>query len=277
MTLKIWGFFFLFGCLSASGIFAQSLHLKALGSSINDTEILNALGYQHTFNDYNSLELETKSITEILSKLGYLEIGFLSLNQVNDSLFEANYRLGEQYTKAIIHYDSGFNSNMLKLVSNKITDNFFEIEVHKLEASLETLNTEISNSGDPFAILQLINIQKENGILYADLKVVEKRQRTIDTIIIKGYEKFPKSFVKRFLKLTSKQYFNLKTIKEKTETLENLQFASQIKDPEVLFTKDSTLLYLYLEKQKSNTFDGFLGFGTNTKTSKIEFDGYLNL
>ncbi|MGV8812998.1 MAG: ShlB/FhaC/HecB family hemolysin secretion/activation protein [Gelidibacter sp.] len=277
MALKIWGFFLLFGCLSASGIFAQSLHLKALGSSANDTKILNTLDYQHTFNDFNSLELETKSIAEILSNLGYLESDFLSLNQVNDSSFVANYRLGEQYTKAIIHYDSGFNRNMLKLVANKITDNYFEIEVHKLEVSLETLNTEISNSGDPFATLQLTNIQKKNGILYADLKVAHKRQRTIDTIIIKGYEKFPKSFVKRYLKIKSKQPFNLKTIKEKTEALENLQFASQIKDPEVLFTKDSTLLYLYLEKQKSNTFDGFLGFGTSTETSKIEFDGYLNL
>ena len=34
---------------------------------------------------------------------------------------------------------------------------------------------------------------------------------------------------------------------------------------------------MYIEKAKSNTFDGFLGFGTNEDTNKIEFDGYLNL
>jgi len=32
-----------------------------------------------------------------------------------------------------------------------------------------------------------------------------------------------------------------------------------------------------LEKSKSNSFDGFLGFGTNEDTNNIEFDGYLNL
>jgi hemolysin activation/secretion protein len=94
---------------------------------------------------------------------------------------------------------------------------------------------------------------------------------------VKGYEQFPKSYVKHYLKIKHKQPFNLKRIKDKTAELENLTFASQIKDPEVLFTKDSTLLYIYIEKQKSNAFDGFLGFGTNTETNKIEFDGYLNL
>ena len=34
---------------------------------------------------------------------------------------------------------------------------------------------------------------------------------------------------------------------------------------------------MYIEKAKSNTFDGFLGFGTNEATNKIEFDGYLDL
>jgi hypothetical protein len=32
-----------------------------------------------------------------------------------------------------------------------------------------------------------------------------------------------------------------------------------------------------MEKRPSNTFDGFLGFGTNEQTNKIEFDGYLDL
>ena len=277
ITLKIWGFFFFFGWATPPNLCAQSLHLKALGGSAEETKTLEALDYQHTFNDFNSLELEINSIAKTISHLGYLESELVGLNKITDSSFIATYRLGLQYTKAIIHYGNGFNRNTLKLVSNSITNSHFEIQVPKLEAALKTLNAEISNSGDPFSTLQLTNIKKEDGILYADLKVISKRQRTIDTIIMKGYEKFPKSFVKRYLKIKSKQAFNLKSIKEKTESLENLQFASQIKDPEVLFTKDSTLLYLYVEKQKSNTFDGFLGFGTNTETDKIEFDGYLNL
>ena len=244
MTLKIWELLFILGCLSSTNLSAQSLHLKALGHTEEETESLQNLDYRHTFNDFNSLQLETKSIAESISHLGYLESELLSLYKVNDSSFVANYLLGKRYTKVIIHYGSDFNRKILKLVSNSISASYFEIEVQKLEASLKILNAEIANSGDPFSTLQLTTIKKENGILHADLEIVEKQQRTIDSIIVKGYEKFPKSYIKHYLKITRKQPFNLKTIKEKTEALENLQFASQIKNPEVLFTKDSTLLYI---------------------------------
>src|SRR5690606_8680474 len=101
--------------------------------------------------------------------------------------------------------------------------------------------------------------------------------RTIDDIVLKGYEKFPKSFLKHYLKIKPKQVFSLSAIKNKTEQRSNLNFAKELKPPEVLFSKDSTILYLYLGKTTSNAFDGFLGFGTNEDTNKLEFDGYLNL
>ena len=109
------------------------------------------------------------------------------------------------------------------------------------------------------------------------MKLRTGNKRAIDDIVIKGYEKFPRSFLKYYLKVKSGDDFNLNEIKEKTERLNNLNFANQTRSPEVLFTKDSTTLYFYIEKVKSNTFDGFLGFGTNEETNKLEFDGYLNL
>ena len=50
-----------------------------------------------------------------------------------------------------------------------------------------------------------------------------------------------------------KEYNNLEQLNKKTKKLDNLIFANQTKPPEVLFTKDSTTVYLYLEKTKSNT------------------------
>ena len=157
-------------------------------------------------------------------------------------------------------------------------DNFFELDISQLESALNELNSKIAEEGDPFSTLQLVNISKLNpDLISADLKIINNQKRRIDKIIVKGYENFPKSYIKRFLKLRTGKSFNLNAIKEKVELLEDLRFASQIKDPEVLFTQDSTTLYLYLEKTRTNNFDGFLGFGTNENTNKIEFDGYLDL
>ncbi|MBB1489765.1 hypothetical protein H4O21_24470, partial [Oceanospirillum sp. D5] len=123
------------------------------------------------------------------------------------------------------------------------------------------------------------NIKRKDSInLKADLIVSSnKTKRTIDDIKIVGYEKFPKSFLKHYLKLKTSQTFDLSEIEKKTEQLNNLRFANQVKSTEVLFQEDSTSLYIYVEKSKSNTFDGFLGFGTNDETNKLEFDGFLNL
>lgn len=277
MTLKIFSFLFFFGWLAPLTLSAQSLQLSAVGNTEEETRLLDSLAFRILFEDLKSLELETVNIQKNLSHLGYLESEFIELKKHNDSSFIAYYNIGDLYTKARIHFKDGLNKKILKLVSTTITDNYFEVDVSNLEAALDILNAEISNNGDPFSTLQLVNIKKSNTILYADLKIEEAQQRTIDTIIVKGYDKFPKSYIKRYLKIKPKRPFNLKDINQKTEALENLQFASQIKDPEVLFTKDSTVLYIYVEKQKSNTFDGFLGFGSNTETRKIEFDGYLNL
>ena len=49
-----------------------------------------------------------------------------------------------------------------------------------------------------------------------------------------------------------------------------------IKFPEILFEQDSTTVYLYLQKTKTNKFDGLIGFNTNDQ-GKLKFNGYIDL
>ena len=56
-----------------------------------------------------------------------------------------------------------------------------------------------------------------------------------------------------------------------------MPFVSESKPPEVLFTKDSTYLYLYLKKEKANRFDGLVGFTSNESDNNLLFNGYLDL
>lgn len=267
------------GWMFQMNIQSQSLYLSAKGTSEKETQFIDSLYYQRTFKDFASLQDEVDLIKQRLTNFGYIENELLGVKKQNDSSYLASYNLKNRYQTIRIYFDNSINRKILKLVSTDLKENYVEIDIGTLEATLKLLNAEFSNQGDPFSSLQLTNIKKQdNNNLFADLIISESFQkRTIDSIIIKGYEKFPKSFVNRYLKIKPNQPLNLKTIKDKTAELENLIFASQIKEPEVLFTKDSTLLYIYVEKQKSNAFDGFLGFGTNTETNKIEFNGYLNL
>ncbi|WP_411895998.1 POTRA domain-containing protein [Winogradskyella sp. A2] len=259
-------------------IYGQSINLSVISKSKSETFKIDSIGYSNSFADYKSLEKEVYDLKKKLNKNGFIDTKIESITKKNDTLFEALFYLGNKINTIRINYDSNFDVQLLNIIEHNKGDNYFDLNVESLENVLNQLNSLISEQGDPFSTLQLNNIQKINSdLIGADLEIIKNQKRRIDKIIVKGYEKFPKSYIKHFLKLKIGQSFKLNGIKDKVELLQDLRFANEIKDPEVLFTNDSTTLYLYIDKVKTNNFDGFLGFGTNENTNKLEFDGYLDL
>ena len=278
MSILIRFLIFVSFLIFSNQVTAQSIKLNIIGETTKTTKTIDSLGYQKNFNNYTILETEIQNLIKKLTRQGYIDTTIESITKQNDTLFKAKLFLGKRINRIRIKYDINFNTELLNFINHNKGEDFFELNISQLENSLNELNSKIAEQGDPFSTLQLVNILKLNSdIISADLKIITNQKRRIDKIIVKGYEKFPKSYIKRFLKLRPGKSFNLNVIKDKVELLEDLRFANQIKDPEVLFTKDSTTLYLYVEKTRTNNFDGFLGFGTNENTNKIEFDGYLDL
>lgn len=270
--------FLLVTLLFTTKSFSQSLSLLITAESDSKTKVIDSISYQKTFQNFNSITKELDTLKYKLTRFGFIDTTLDSIYKQNDTLFKAQFFLGHKINRIRITYDSVFNPQLLNFINHTKNNTSFELNITELEPSLKLLNSKIAEEGDPFSTLQLVNISKENTqLITADLKIITNQKRRIDKIIVKGYEKFPQSYIKRFLKLKTGSSFNLNEIKDKVELLEDLRFASKIKDPEVLFTKDSTTLYLYVEKNRTNNFDGFLGFGTNENTNNIEFDGYLDL
>ncbi|MFT5848744.1 MAG: hypothetical protein ACJARX_001858 [Psychroserpens sp.] len=230
------------------------------------------------FEDYASLNAEVSSLKTKLIKIGYIETKQLDFIKQTDSSYQVNFSLKNKYKSITIKHHNLVSLPLLKMTGFLDNNNDLVIPIEHIETTLDFVNSQLANEGNPFSSLILTDIiRKDDKNLEGSLSISNLNSRTVDKFVLKGYEKFPKSFVKRYLKIKTGQTFSLEAIKEKTKALNDLAFANQIRDPEVLFSQDSTILYMYLEKAKSNTFDGFLGFGTNETTNKIEFDGYLNL
>ena len=258
----------------------QNLSLKVYGDNEIETRIVDSIGYKKTHNDYLLLSSEIESIQHKLFNLGYIENKASKIEKDNDSTFRVKMSLKKKYYTIYIYYKKNtIDEALLNSISKQVFPDYFILPISHVESALGLLNEKISDKGYPFSKLSLSNIEIAlNDILKANLVLApEKQQRHINDIKIKGYEKFPKSFLKHYLKIKPSQIFDLNTVKQKAEQVSALRFAKQIKSPEVLFTKDSTTLYMYLKKTKSNTFDGFLGFGTNEQTNTLDFNGYLNL
>jgi hemolysin activation/secretion protein len=105
---------------------------------------------------------------------------------------------------------------------------------------------------------------------------VASKKRTINKVIIKGYETFPKSFIKHYFNIKKETVFNQQKITTISNASKNLQFITEIKPPEVLFTKDSTVLYIYVKKNQNNSFDGLVNFASEENGSVL-FNGHIDL
>ncbi|MEZ4778988.1 MAG: hypothetical protein R2786_06355 [Flavobacteriaceae bacterium] len=241
--------------------------------------LLDSLNLNFQFENYTSLKAEVDSLSLQFQKIGFIDSELKKLVKKNDSLFEASYFLGNQWEQIEVHYrKEDFPISELKKLIPNATDSVFTIPFFKTEAILWALTKQKVEKGDPFSKVQLSNIQKKDSLtLTAVLNATSNNKRTIDGFVIKGYEKFPKPFLKYYAGIKKGATFNQKKLIQKNELLNSLGFASTVKPPEALFKKDSTLIYFYLEKLDNNLFDGILGFATNEETQKIEFNGYLSL
>lgn len=260
---------------------SQEKILNISGTNIEDETTISKYKYESKHETLKQLMEEVSKFQQKLKTSGYINNKLKNLIKNNDSIYLAKIELKNKIENLIVKLDSNiikqYYFSKLNLKINK--DNTIIIPYSKIETELLRYNKIIASSGYPFSSLKLTDIIKTNqNTLTAKLIVsVDDIKRGLDKIIIKGYEKFPKSFLNRFLKINTNSTFNIEAINKKTKALKNLNFARQSKSPEILFSKDSTHLYLYLEKMSSNNFDGYIGFTTNENTDKLEFNGYLDL
>lgn len=269
--------FFLF---PLSNLLAQDLSLIISGSNNQENTIINSLEYKKKHTNYNSIINEIDTAAQKLIKAGYIDYEQSPIKKLNDTVFKIKLKLNTKYNLIKINYNNSvIDKKIIDEISKNSFEHYFIVPFKNIEKTLETINNKISNNGFPFSKIKLSNLKKESkNSLTANLIILKGgNKRSLDKITIKGYEKFPKSYLKRFLKIKTQKKFNIEEINRKMTTLKSLGFAEQTKNPEALFTKDSTTLYIYLKKLQNNAFDGFLGFNTNEETNKIDFNGYINL
>ena len=261
-----------------SGADAQGLQLIIISSNAQETKTIDTVGYSKSFENYETLLLEIERFKEVAYRLGYIESTVQSVTK-NTSETVAQLMLGPKYESVQIYGDKVlFELLDLKPIETTGSLSYHQTKVSELEVLMNQLTDALASKSFPFASVTLKNIIPiDKTTLKADLVVVTKQARQLNTVEIKGYDKFPRSFIKHYLGIKTNIPFDLKAIQTKTETLDQLSFTNQLRPAEVLFTQDTTSVYLYLEKNKSNRFDGFLGFGSEETTGNVELNGYLYL
>lgn len=247
----------------------QIFYLQIKGSTKYESKIIDSINYSKEHKNISSLLKTIKSFDSTLTNQGWLEKKTTRQTKINDSTFLFEYTLGKKTNYSYIYI-----SKNKELINH--TQDTLKIKFNKTEDwAKNTLNT-IEQKGYPLAKLKLSNQKHNKDILYSDLTINLNKKRSFDEIITLGYLNFPKNIKQSLIRKLRKQKLNKKNIEILNNELNELTFANQIKYPEILFTKDSTKIYTYLEKAKPNKFEGFIGFA-NDKENKPTLNGYLDL
>ena len=261
----------LFFCFQFS--LGQNFYLNIKGTSEIENKTIDSLQYENKHTSVASILEEQKRFENKLTNQGFFDWQLLEQKKVNDSSFVFYYRLGNTIKNNTIYIGklSAEEKSLLQLEKDILT-----IATNEVENFMKSKIALLEKKGYSLANLQLVNQRRIGNNLISDLQVKLNAKRNITDLVIVGYDKFPAGIKKAITKKAKKATFNQDNLKQINDEFDKLQFVNQLKYPEILFTTDSTKIFVYLEKSKPNKFDGFIGFSNDDK-SKLTFNGYLDL
>ncbi|QTD36962.1 hypothetical protein JL193_12620 [Polaribacter batillariae] len=273
MKFKFTILFFLFPltCIFNS-LFSQDYTLKLSSKKRSDFFILNTIEYQKKHKDSLSIYNELDKISSYLNKIGYFTHIIDSISK-SDYNFTAFFQLNTKIENAILTLN---NLPTTPIKEFNFKDNKLTIPIEKLQETLHQFSIDLEKKGKSFSKVTLREVKIENKNLYGTLIIKESQKRTINKVFVKGYDDFPKSFIKNFFNIKQNTTFNKNKLKKIEELSKNLNFAEKIKPPEVLFSKDSTYIYIYLKKKNASSFDGLVNFASK-ENGKLLFNGHIDL
>jgi outer membrane protein assembly factor BamA len=225
--------------------------------------------YFHLDKKTEKINIKTDSVNLLALKeeffLQYEMLGYVGLS-VKDSLLDNNklhyYLNFEEYFKHVI----------LKNKNKKTVTDLAQTPYHINKQLIQ-----LENSGFPFAKIRITKQSIENNKLVIDYKIDSGAYFIIDKIHIKSQNKFNKKTILNLINLSVGEAYNESKLKQVDAILKSSNLYALLRAPEVLFFNGKAEVYIYIEKQKSSTADGYVGLLQDKNTQKVSLNGYINL
>lgn len=242
-------------------------------AKISKTLKNDALRLVHQMTDSAVTERKTSQLLQLLQSEG-----FLTASLTFDTLLDHAITIapGVKYVWEALYLEA-FPKRLLeqwRMEQAAYTGTLSEKDIAKLVG--ETLFFH-ENNGYPFARISFDSLEflaqnRVKGTLFLQ----KGPFITIDSLVLKGYSKIPKSLLKKELGLAVGMPYNEKQLQQLPEKMAAVEHLQMARPPQVLFQDGKTTLFLYFEENKSNQFDGIVGINTRDD-GRVTFNGDFNL
>ena len=257
----------------------QNLELNIAASDSIQTTILNEISFIKKHALKKDILDEVDRILQQVKKRGFFTARIDSISKA-DKTFSAHINLGKKTNKIII-INKLKPEERTKLYgasqTSELAIDSIKIKTNEFDEFTNQLLEQIDKTGKSFSKISYINPILKNDTLIIELTISDSSNRKIDKVIVKGYDEFPEKFIKRFFKINKQTIFSKQKMKEVSQLTKSLDFVLEKKEPEVLFKKDSTHLYLFLDKLETSSFDGIVNFASKEDGQGLLLNGNLDL
>ena len=178
-------------------------HTNAIAKRPTLEKKIDNIGNQRVlFINSNKNEINLKDLSkkiDSLKKQGYFNLEILQKVKTDSLKYKVTIDLNQKFENIYIYGESrmiNFKGKDAKIIEGK---KHYSIKINELESFLTRSSKDIANKGYPFNKVQLNDIKDfDNTNLYASINVKLNDKRKSDKVVIKGYEDFPKAFLKYY-------------------------------------------------------------------------------
>ena len=214
---------------------------------------------------------EIDRILQQVKKRGFFTARIDSISKTNKELI-AYLDLGKKINEIIIVTKKGNTNGIIDSGIDSI-----KIKTREFSDLTNQLLEQIDRKGNSFSEITYVNPLLKNDTLFLEMKISNSSSRKIDKVITKGYEDFPKKFITKYFLIDKNTVFSKQKLNQVSALSNKLDFIKEKKAPEVLFKKDSTHLYLFLDKIGTSSFDGLVNFSSKENGKGLLLNGNLDL
>ncbi len=270
MRIILFILFFIF----TSILFGQKRYTLTLSNS-------NYSVFKKKIPKYFSDSLEAKKYISDLQllaiKKSYILASVDSLLYLENEL-KVSFYVGPKFGKANLTID---NTDFLffKRYMN-INEKFFReiaFTPHQISSTLKEMQHVLENNGYPFSKVFLNNIEIDGQNLRAHISVQKNEFYKWSEIHIKGDSSISKIFLSNIIRIKPGDKFSQLELNQISKRIKQINFLKEIKNHEILFTKDGAELFLYIKSNPISSVNGVIGLQPNPKTNKVDLTGDISL